>query len=99
STPRKKSRKSQKNSMQVKDLPNKIEIANGMKFMVTTTIETDLNLTNGARGKIVDIILDPDEPPVGDEPIVHVKKMPAYILVKLTRTRAAQLAGLDKLVI
>ncbi|KAJ6601952.1 hypothetical protein DFH09DRAFT_1069499 [Mycena vulgaris] len=57
------------------------------------------NLTNGARGEIVDIILDPDEPPIGDEPIVHLKRIPAYIRVKLRQTRVTQLAGLDKLVI
>ncbi|KAJ7681501.1 hypothetical protein B0H17DRAFT_910155, partial [Mycena rosella] len=83
----KKSRRS-KNSMQVKDLPNEVELVIGMKVMVTSSLETDLDLTNGGRGEIVDIILDPDEPPVGNEPIVQLKKMPAYILVKLTRTRA-----------
>ncbi|KAJ6622669.1 hypothetical protein B0H10DRAFT_2340322 [Mycena sp. CBHHK59/15] len=95
----KKSRRNKKNSMQVKDLATEIELAIGMKVMVTSNLETDLDLTNGARGEIVDIILDPDEPPVGDAPIVRLQKMPAYILVKLTRTRARQLPGLDKLVI
>ncbi|KAJ7246448.1 hypothetical protein C8J57DRAFT_1360503 [Mycena rebaudengoi] len=61
-----------------------------MKVMVTDNIETDLDLTNGARGEIVDIVLDPDEPPIGDDPIVHLTKLPAYILVKLSRTRATQ---------
>ncbi|KAJ7187076.1 hypothetical protein C8R46DRAFT_1274132, partial [Mycena filopes] len=84
----KKSRRGQNNSMQVKDLPQEIELAIGMKVMVTSNLETDLDLTNGARGEIVDIILHPDEPPVGDEPIVHLQNLPAYILVKLSRTRA-----------
>ncbi|KAJ7028351.1 hypothetical protein C8F04DRAFT_886815, partial [Mycena alexandri] len=84
----KKTRRGQKGTMQVKDLPHEIEIAIGMKVMVTSNLETDLDLTNGARGEIVDIILDPDEPPVGDEPVVRLQKMPAYILVKFTRTRA-----------
>ncbi|KAJ7017151.1 hypothetical protein C8F04DRAFT_1244317 [Mycena alexandri] len=95
----KKSRRNQKHSMQAKDLPDEIEIAIGMQVMVTSNLETDLDLTNGARGEIVDIFLDPDEPAVGDEPVVRLEKMPAYILVKLERTRAAQLEGLEERVI
>jgi hypothetical protein len=34
---------------------------------------TDLDLTNGAHGEIVDIVLDPDEPSVEDVPIVFAK--------------------------
>ena len=70
-----------------------------MKVMVTENIETDLDLTNGARGEIVDIILwHPDEPPIVDAPVVHLKYMPAYILVNLSR-RAAALGGLEANVI
>ncbi|KAJ7649917.1 hypothetical protein FB45DRAFT_1075708, partial [Roridomyces roridus] len=83
----KKTRKKKKNSMQ-KDLPEEIELSIGMKVMVTNNIETDLDLTNGARGEIVDIVLDPEEPSVGNEPIVRLKKLPSYILVKLSRTQA-----------
>lgn len=82
-----------------KDLPLQVELAIGMKVMVTDNLETDLDVTNGARGEIVDIILDPDEPPIGNDPIVHLKKLPAYVLVKLTRTRATRLEGLDNAVI
>ena len=67
--------------------------------MVTDNIETDLDITNGARGKIVDIILHPDEPPIGNSPVVHLRYMPLYILVKLTRTRATPLEGLQNNVI
>ena len=42
-----------------------------MKVMVTKNIEIDLDLTNGAQGEIVDIILHPDEPPIGNAPVVH----------------------------
>ncbi|KIL59325.1 hypothetical protein M378DRAFT_59006, partial [Amanita muscaria Koide BX008] len=71
-----------------KDLPWKIEIAKGMKILVTDNVETDLDVTNGARGVIEDIILHPDEPAIGDSPLVNLKYLPAYILVKLCRTRA-----------
>jgi len=47
-----------------------VEFAIGMKIMVTENIEIDLDLTNGARGKIVDTVLHPDEPLIGDEPVV-----------------------------
>ena len=82
-----------------KDLPETVELARGMKVMVTNNVETDLDITNGARGEIVDIILHPDEPPLGDEPVMHLKYPPAYILVKLTRTRATRLEGLEETVI
>ena len=65
------------------DLPDAVELAVGMKVMVTANIETDLDVTNGARGEIVDIILHPDEPPLGDDSIVTLKYLPSYILVKM----------------
>jgi len=69
-------------------------MANRMKVMVTTNVEMDLDVTNNARREIVDIILHPDKPPVGDGPVVKLKYLPAYILVKLTHTQATQLDGL-----
>ena len=82
-----------------KDLPARIELAIGMKVLVTDNLETDLDITNGARGEIVDIILHPDEPATGEGSIVNLKYLPSYLLVKLSRTRASQLAGLDEAVI
>jgi len=49
-------------------------------------IETDLDITNGAQEKFVDITLLPDEPPIGNSFVVHLRCMPLYILVKLART-------------
>ena len=71
-----------------------------MKVLVTNNIESDLDVTNGARGEIVNIILHPDEPPISaNEPIVHLKYLPSYLLVKLSCTWASQLAGLEDVVI
>jgi hypothetical protein len=81
------------------DLPWEIELTKGMKVLVTDNVETDLDVTNCARGEIVDIILHPDKPPIGNEPIVQLKYLPAYILVKLTCTQASRLKGLDEAVI
>ena len=39
-----------------------MELAIGIKVMVTENIKTDLDVANGVRGEIVDIILHPDEP-------------------------------------
>ncbi|KAJ7087486.1 hypothetical protein C8R44DRAFT_576095, partial [Mycena epipterygia] len=74
------------------------EIAIGMKVMETRNIKTDLDITNGARGEIVNIIF-PDEPPIEDGPIVRLQKLPAYTLVKLDHTQATQLTGFDKHII
>jgi ATP-dependent exoDNAse (exonuclease V) alpha subunit len=63
--------------------------------MVTTNIETDLDIANGARGEIVDIILHPDEPPLSSCSIQNLVFLPLYILVKLNRTRANGLQDLD----
>lgn len=81
------------------DLPNTVQIAVGMKVMVTQNVETDLDITNGARGVIVDIILDPEEPPLDNSAVVKLQRPPSYLLVKLNRTRASKLAGLDESVI
>jgi len=83
-----------------KDLPHQVELAIGMRVMVTTNIDTDLDITNGAQGEIVDIVLHPDEPSFDkSQSRIFLKHLPCYILVKLTRTRATQLNGLPKDVI
>ncbi|KAF8589174.1 hypothetical protein K439DRAFT_1286976, partial [Ramaria rubella] len=69
-------------------LPDKVEIALGMKVMVTTNIDTDLDVANGSRGEIVGIALDPREEKTGSSAIVALEYPPTYILVKLQRTRS-----------
>ncbi|KAI0652107.1 hypothetical protein C8Q79DRAFT_875430, partial [Trametes meyenii] len=71
-----------------KDLPAELELARGMKVMVTSNIQTDLDLANGARGEIVDFVLHPDEPPLEAGSIIRLKYLPVYVLVKMHRTRA-----------
>jgi len=78
-------------------IPAKIELVKDMKIMVTDDLETDFDVANDARGKVID--LHPEEPPCGSGPIVHLKYPPAYIVVKLARTRAGQLEGLEPAVI
>ncbi|KAF9786963.1 hypothetical protein BJ322DRAFT_1052944 [Thelephora terrestris] len=57
-----------------------------MKVMVTNNLQTDLDITNGARGVITDIILNPDEPPLDEGSVVTLKHLPECVLVKLSRT-------------
>lgn len=77
------------------ELPETVQLAVGMKVMVTQNVETDLDITNGARGEIIDIILHPNEPPVGNDAVVTLAYPPSYILVKLDKTRVTQLEGLE----
>lgn len=95
-----KHRGKSKRSSHSKDLLYKIEFAIGMKVMVTDNVETDLDITNGARGEIVDIVLHPDEPPINHGiSVVSLKYLPVYILVKLSRSRISRLDGLDDYVV
>ncbi|KZT28687.1 hypothetical protein NEOLEDRAFT_1057849, partial [Neolentinus lepideus HHB14362 ss-1] len=43
------------------DFPDTVELAVRMKVMVTQNIATDLDITNGVRGEIIDVVLYPDE--------------------------------------
>lgn len=82
------------------DLPRQVDLAIGMRVMVTQNVQTDLDITNGARGEIVDIVLHPDEPPFDtEERVVTLKYLPVYVLVKLSRTKATRLEGLEDCVI
>lgn len=56
-----------------------------------------LDLANGARGEITEIVLDERETAfLPSAPIVELAFPPAYILVKMDRTKAIQLEGLEK---
>ena len=61
-----------------KDRPHRVELAVGMKVMVTDNVETDLDITNGARGEIVGIVLHPDEATI-DKNQAIVKLIPTEL--------------------
>ena len=67
--------------------------------MVTTNIETDLDITNRARGIIVDIVLNPGEIYSKEAKEVVTTKLPLYLLVKLDWTQTTPLEGLQEAVI
>jgi hypothetical protein len=50
--------------------------------MVTNNVEVNLDITNGAQGEIVDIVLHLDEPSFdNNQSKVFLKHLPSYILV------------------
>lgn len=78
-------------------LPDNVEVFVGMKVMVTFNVHTDLDVANGARGEIVDIVLDDREEAFDQKsPIINLKYPPLYILVRLLHTKARPLEGLPE---
>ncbi|KAG8731578.1 hypothetical protein FRC11_003516 [Ceratobasidium sp. 423] len=77
-------------------LPDKVYLAIGLKVIVTLNVQMDLDVANGARGTIVGIALDPNEPPFeANAPVVELSRLPSYILVRMDRARTATLKDLD----
>jgi hypothetical protein len=78
-------------------LSQTIQLAIGMKVMVTFNVKTELDIANGARGEVTKIVLDKRGPPARkDTSKILLKYPPAYVLVKLHRTKAGQLPGLPE---
>ena len=76
-------------------LPNRISIAVGMKAMVTWNISTDVDLANGARGVVVDIVLDlREDPGTRFNPEVTLRYPPAMILFKPVNKTTIKFTGL-----
>ena len=63
-------------------LQRTLQLAIGMHILITLNIKTELDLTNGAKGTIIGMILHPDEE-VTSAPIVHLHHTPICILIKL----------------
>ena len=81
-------------------LPNRIELAIGMKAMVLLNLATDADLANRSRGIITDIILHPEEEcPQKDELTVHLKYPPSAIFFKSYQHKTKPVPGLPQGVI
>ena len=78
----------QNNGRAQKDLLYKIELDINMQVMVMENIKTDLDITNSAWEEIINIIPNPNEPLHGAEPIIELKHLSTYILVKFAWTHA-----------
>lgn len=96
------SKRGQKERYTCNGLPDVVELAIGMEVMVTVNVETELDVANGSRGRVVDIILDRREDPIpAGSPTTEIKLRfpPECVLVELYRTKAVQLPGLAQGVI
>ena len=77
-------------------LPDEVELAIGMEVMVTFNVAMDLDLANGARGHIVDIVLNErEEAPNERTHYMRLRYPPLYVLVSMNRTKANALEGLE----
>src|SRR6266404_5630665 len=56
-----------------------------MSVVITSNIETDLDLANGSRGHIVAIALHEDDGIAKEEAVVNLSQLPAFILVRLEK--------------
>jgi ATP-dependent exoDNAse (exonuclease V) alpha subunit len=87
-----------------RDLDETFELAVGMKVMMTYNLHTEIDLANGARGEIIEIVLDHNEPDIpGTRGEVRLKYPLAYVLVKFnvdenktTGLAAVKLPGLER---
>ncbi|KAF7985887.1 hypothetical protein HWV62_43768 [Athelia sp. TMB] len=78
-------------------LPHRVEIAIGMKAMVTFNTATEADLANGSRGTIDGIVLDPREPPTSaGERIgrVRLKYPPVMVLFRPLQGSVAKFPGI-----
>lgn len=79
-------------------LPDTVQLAVGMKVMVTYNIETELDVANGARGTVERIIVhDMDNREAGVQGhIQRLARPPVCVLVRLWRTKVKALLGLEQ---
>jgi len=81
-------------------LPDKMMISVGMKVMITFNIQTDLDIANGSRGEIVAIVLQAEDEGIAKETtIAKLSRVPAYVLVKMDKTKVPPLQGLPENVV
>jgi ATP-dependent exoDNAse (exonuclease V) alpha subunit len=78
-----------------------VELAIGAPIMVTLNIFTDLDLANGVRGEIEEIVVDERDRGnvMKNSPVIRLRYPPRYVLVRLVRTKARPLRGLPQNVI
>ncbi|KIO11182.1 hypothetical protein M404DRAFT_20672 [Pisolithus tinctorius Marx 270] len=76
-------------------LSDDVVLAIGMCVMVTFNITTDLDIANGARGRVVNIVLDSRESLKRSmNNVIQLEYPPVYVLVEMNRTKANALPGL-----
>lgn len=80
---------------QMAHLPNKVELAIGMKAMVLSNIAPHVDLANGSRGTIMDVVLDPRESACPDSSnTVILQYPPAAVIFQPYNNNDVSLPGL-----
>ncbi|KAI6097170.1 hypothetical protein F5141DRAFT_1220170 [Pisolithus sp. B1] len=70
-------------------LSKEIKLAIGMEVMVTFNISMDIDIANGARGEVVEIVMDPREDRYTENDLaIKLHYPPSYVLVRMKRTKA-----------
>lgn len=78
------------------NLPNRVDLAIGMKTMILVNISTDVDLANGSRGIISDIILDPREVLPNDaSTTIYLMYPPAVVLFRPFSNKNVKIPGLE----
>ena len=82
------------------ELQHEVKFAIGMRVFVTRNIDLERDLSNGARGVITDVLLHREESSLSqEEPLIHLQHPPAVVFVRLDKTRAGSLPGLESKVV
>ena len=77
-------------------LADEVDITIGMEVMVTFNVSTDLDVANGTRGQVVDIVVDAREEISASNTQTKVLQYPpVYILIRMLHTKADALNGLE----
>ena len=73
-----------------------VELAVGCKVIITTSIDTDMDMSNGVWGQVVHIWADPQEPAGNGESLVHdMQYPPACMFIKMERFRLGEVVGME----
>ncbi|KAG8682909.1 hypothetical protein FRC11_014190, partial [Ceratobasidium sp. 423] len=72
-----------------------VYLSKGMPVLVTVNVETEIDVANGSRGIIQEIIVHDDGPGATQESLeIHLQRPPASVLVSLSHTRAGPIEDL-----
>ncbi|KIO13324.1 hypothetical protein M404DRAFT_18813 [Pisolithus tinctorius Marx 270] len=83
------------NRQQWGGLLDKVVLAIGMHVMVTFNVTTDLDITNGAQGCVINIVLDSRESlKRSANNVIQLEYPPVYVLMEMNRMKVNALPGL-----
>ncbi|QRV78090.1 hypothetical protein RhiJN_06105 [Ceratobasidium sp. AG-Ba] len=96
-----KGSRSKKDQFSCNGLPDWVELAVGMKVMVTVNVETELDVANGSQGVVIGLILDrrEDEEAIKQGSEVQLCYPTECVLIRLDRTKAVKIGSLDECVV